>query len=202
MNKNNRITFSQALIALFLMLAIGTVPAHVEGEEISKYSRKEWPHWSDLDRDCQNTRNEVLIRDGENILFKSWKDCRVLSGRWHTPYNGYLYHGLALKLDVDHIVPLKWAHAHGGWKWNKKEKRYFANDMDNLLTTSAKENRSKGAKGPTVWLPSDEDYHCEYIVRWDRVVEKYKLPKLHDSNKVCKSDKLYKETKSRIFKGK
>ena len=48
-----------------------------------KYNRKDYRHWIDEDRDCQNTRNEVLIQESlDPVSFKSSKGCKVLSGRW------------------------------------------------------------------------------------------------------------------------
>ena len=54
-----------------------------------------------------------------------------------------------------------------------KQKRDFANDPDNLLTTSLSANRSKGEKGPDQWLPSINK--CSYAQGWELLIEKYGL---------------------------
>ena len=49
-----------------------------------KYNRKDYRHWIDEDRDCQNTRNEVLIQESlESVTYKSSKGCKVSSGKWY-----------------------------------------------------------------------------------------------------------------------
>jgi hypothetical protein len=37
------------------------------------------------------------------------------------------------------------------------------------------ENQSKSAKGPSEWMPPDVSYHCEYVRKWDFLVNKYEL---------------------------
>ena len=40
-----------------------------------KYNRKEYGRWRDVDRDCQNTRHEVLISSStKTVQFKTRKE--------------------------------------------------------------------------------------------------------------------------------
>jgi hypothetical protein len=137
------------------------------------YNRDDWGGWIDADGDCQDTRAEILIRDSiQPVQLKGGKECSVSSGRWHLAYTGGTLTS-ALQLDIDHIIPLKWAHGHGGDRWPTDQKRAFANDPDNLLTTSSSANRSKGAKGPDHWMPSIDQ--CMYAKRWEALLAKYQL---------------------------
>ena len=137
------------------------------------YSRDDWDHWIDADGDCQDTRGEILIRDSlKPVTYHSNAKCRVTGGLWELPYIGGTVTN-AQQLDIDHIIPLKWAHGHGGDKWSKGKKINFANDPDNLLATSSSANRSKGAKGPDQWMPKVE--RCSYAKRWQRLIDKYGL---------------------------
>ena len=77
------------------------------------YDRSAWRHWIDADRDCQNTRHEVLIEESLTpVTFKTDKGCRVVSGNWLGAYSGEVFTD-ASKLDIDHLVPLKEAHESG-----------------------------------------------------------------------------------------
>lgn len=139
------------------------------------YNRKDWPHWVDYDKDCQNARAEALIdASAEPVKFKRNKGCVVTWGKWFDPFTGKTF-TKASHLDVDHIVPLKEAHISGGDTWSRKQRRTFANDPENLLVVSASENREKGAKDHARWLPDTVGYHCEYVKRWLHVKAKYAL---------------------------
>ena len=50
--------------ALFALMLLATVPANAA----EKYNRDDWPRWIDADRDCQNTRHEILIKPAERQL--------------------------------------------------------------------------------------------------------------------------------------
>ena len=134
------------------------------------YDRDAWGGWIDEDGDCQDTRAETLIRDSKTDV--SFDGCRVVSGLWNLPYWGGTT-TQASQIDIDHIIPLKWAHGHGGDRWSSGRKRAFANDPDNLLATYYSANRSKGAKGPDEWMPAIN--RCRYAQKWQRLIDKYGL---------------------------
>tara|TARA_R110000765_G_scaffold414406_1_gene514906 strand:+ start:229 stop:1002 length:774 start_codon:yes stop_codon:yes gene_type:complete len=139
------------------------------------YERSDWPHWLDTDKDCQNTRHELLIQTStEPVSFKSEKQCNVLLGQWYDPYSGETY-SVSKELDLDHIVPLKFAHGHGGDKWSRQRKALFANDVENLILVQASLNRQKGAKGLDEWLPPNLSYRCEYIRLFNDIINRYEL---------------------------
>jgi len=153
--------------SLKLPLKIVEVISH-----LPSYDRRDWKHWIDEDRDCQNTRHEVLIEESlKAVTFKSGKRCQVATGEWLAPFTGDTVTD-ATKLDVDHMVPLKNAHDSGGWAWDKSRKSAYANEMaysDHLIAVTASANRKKGAKGPEGWKPSNRDYWCDYAVDWVQI---------------------------------
>lgn len=142
---------------------------------VTLYNRGDWPHWLDSDKDCQNTRHEMLIQTSiKAVTFKSDKQCNVLSGEWYDPYSSETF-TQSTDLDLDHIVPLKFAHGHGGNNWSRKQKALFANDSENLILAQASLNRQKGAKGIHDWLPPNHQYRCKYIAHFNSVMGKYDL---------------------------
>jgi hypothetical protein len=151
-----------------------TQEAEQEGRSFSsRYDRDDWNHWIDADGDCQDTRVEILIRDSQQpVQFKSSRECKVTGGLWALPYTGGTVTS-SRQLDIDHIIPLKWAHGHGGDRWTSRQKQAFANDPENLLATYSSANRSKGAKGPDDWMPTVNQ--CQYAKRWEYLLEKYEL---------------------------
>ena len=56
---------------------------------------------------------------------------------------------------------------------DKQKKQDYANDFDHLVATTAKENRTKGDKGPSEWMP--ESSKCEYAKVYTHIVKKYNL---------------------------
>lgn len=139
----------------------------------SKYSRKKFKHWLDEDGDCINTRHEILIKMSLSpVSFKT--DCLVDTGDWLGPYTGWHYYN-ARNLEIDHLVPLKWAWDHGANLWSASKRKAFANDGANLFAVKASVNRQKGAKGPTIWLPPDSQFHCKYVTNFIIIVKIYGL---------------------------
>lgn len=148
------------------------------------YDRKDWPHWIDADRDCQDTRAEVLIATSQApVRYRNEKRCSVIAGRWLDPYSGKTWTA-ASDLDIDHVVPLKWAHTHGGAQWTKTQKRKFANDPTNLIAAEDNLNQAKSDKGPADWMPPNHAYRCEYLERFTAVVAEYQLQLLHSEKRI------------------
>ena len=144
-------------------------------KKVIPYERSEYGRWRDVDRDCQNTRHEVLISSStKTVQFKTKKQCLVVAGKWRGLYTGKIFSN-ARQVDIDHVVPLKEAHISGSSDWSKEKKRQFANDEDNLLAVSKSANRSKGAKDPANWMPKNKAFHCEYIKKWVSIKDKYML---------------------------
>ncbi|GAB4017076.1 MAG: hypothetical protein Fur0010_17380 [Bdellovibrio sp.] len=141
----------------------------------SDYSRKEFKHWIDVDRDCQNTRHELLIeRSLIEVKFKDKKSCQVQFGKWNDFYFDEVMTS-AKDVDIDHIVPLKHAWDSGAKYWNSSKKKIFANDPENLVLTNKKYNRQKGAKTILEWMPIKRERACLYAKKWISVKEKYEL---------------------------
>jgi len=152
-----------------------------------EYNRKNWPHWIDEDNDCQNTRTEILIRDNIGKLkFKRNKRCNVSWGQWLCPYTDNTYFK-ASDIDIDHIVPLKHAYETGGANWDRKKKRKFANDMENLLAVADYINQEKGSKSPVEWLPPNKSYWKKYAEKWLYIKNKYKLYISNEEFKILSS---------------
>ena len=136
----------------------------------TEYNRDDWGNWKDLDGDCQDTRSEVLAIFNQ----EDNNPCTASSGTWLDPYTGTIFTN-ASDIDIDHIVPVSYAHNHGGAGWSEKLKEQFYNDQENLLPVSASANRSKGSKSPDEWMPDNADYACIYVDSFVYIAEKYHL---------------------------
>lgn len=135
------------------------------------YDRRQWGSWKDSDNDCQNTRVEELIDHGKNVILDD-SHCTILSGFWLDHFSDKTFTDSS-ELDIDHIVPLSWAHAHGASGWTSEQKQKFSNDPDNLLPVEDNLNQSKGDSSPLEWLPPNEMFHCEYLQLWQVILLKY-----------------------------
>jgi 5-methylcytosine-specific restriction endonuclease McrA len=150
-------------------------PTCPEETVIPPYDRDEWGRWRDADRDCQDTRAEVLIRDSRvPVTFAEGGECRVVAGDWLDPYTGLVVTDASL-IDVDHVVPLEETHLSGGWAWEREKKRDYANDTTNLVAAGRSANRSKGSRGPKAWLPTFDGTRCGYLDQWVATKTKWSL---------------------------
>ena len=85
---------------------------------LPEYDRGEWKHWVDADRDCQDARQVVLVKEGlEEVSFETGQECSASTGRWYGTFTSP-YTENPRDLDIDLLVPLENARRSGGWMWN------------------------------------------------------------------------------------
>jgi len=154
----------------------------VSGFSESPYDRDLFgQRWLDVDRNGCDTRNDILGRDLADPVFKeNTNDCKVLSGTLTDPYDGEVVEfvsgqNTSVLVQIDHVVPLAWAWRHGAESWTMDRRAEFANDPRNLVASSQETNQSKGASGPSAWLPPVRDLQCGYAEDWVEVLDVYDL---------------------------
>jgi Protein of unknown function (DUF1524) len=145
----------------------------------TKYNRqKHFGSWIDEDKDGQNTRAEVLIDESKiPVKFKTSQNRLVISGLWLCPFTGLTISNASM-LDIDHIVPLKEAWLSGASNWTKTKRVQFANhlsDPNHLIAVYKKANRSKGARDPAHWLPTNTNFIVEYLQIWVKIKNDWSL---------------------------
>lgn len=121
----------------------------------SNYDRSEWVVKSKWTK----ARAKVLLRD-------------AVGDHWVCKYSGKTFNE-SRGLDIDHIIPIKYAFDNGGDTFSIAKKKQFATDDSNLVAVSAHENRSKGDAGLSGYMPIVNT--CFYVRRWKYVSTKYKL---------------------------
>ena len=144
----------------------------VSSEATSGYSRALFSHWSDLDADGCDTREEVLIQERVSGQVSG---CKVVNGKWVSQFDGVSTTN-ATNFDIDHFVPLKEAWDSGAWRWDRGTRQRYANDLGyalSLIAVSASSNRSKGARDPAQWLPNQN--RCRYAKSWIGVKFRWRL---------------------------
>ncbi|WP_419924783.1 GmrSD restriction endonuclease domain-containing protein [Candidatus Poriferisocius sp.] len=149
--------------------------ATIADEVAAGYSRDDWNHWIDQDGDGLDTRQEVLA--AESLQTPEISENRVRDGQWASFYDGRQTSS-ASDFDVDHVVPLNEAHQSGGWAWDALTRQLYANDLtfpDHLIAVSASSNRSKGARDPAEWLPSNPEALCTYLAWWTAIKVRWEL---------------------------
>ena len=142
------------------------------------YTRSQFPHWSDPDRNGCDARNDTLKRDLTNITYKvGTRDCKVIAGQLLDPFSGevLIFSSEKSTVDIDHVVALSNAWQTGAAYFDKTKRSQIANDPLNLLAVDAKLNRQKGDADAATWLPPAKSYRCEYVARQIAVKIKYSL---------------------------
>lgn len=87
-------------------------------------------------------------------------------------------------LDFDHLVPIFYCDKFSDLSWSKEQKNKFAQDENVGVSVLNKENRSKGAKGPSEWLPKANQ--GDYCYSWLLIAHEYGLALRQQDIDTCK----------------
>ena len=135
--------------------------------------------WLDVDDNGCDTRNDMLIRDLEQIVTSD--GCTVTRGVLDPdPYTATtieFVRGVATSSDVqiDHVVALSDAWQKGAQQLDANTRVLFANDPLNLLAVDGPTNQSKGDSDAATWLPPNTGFRCQYVATQIAVKAKYHL---------------------------
>jgi hypothetical protein len=149
----------------------------VENEYKSGYRRSLFVHWSDLDGNGCDTREEVLKRDSISKPQVDPYRCYVVAGDWYSKYDGKTLSDRS-DVDIDHVVALKEAWESGAWAWSMSQRQAFANDLTDrrtLIAVTDRVNASKSDKDPSNWMPPLKSYWCTYLGDWISVKARWGL---------------------------
>jgi hypothetical protein len=149
----------------------------VENEYKTGYKRSLFVHWSDLDGNGCDTREEVLKRDSISKPQVDPYRCFVVAGDWFSKYDGKNLSDRS-DVDIDHVVALKEAWDSGAWGWSMSQRQAFANDLTDrrtLIAVTDRVNASKSDKDPSNWMPPLRSYWCAYLGDWISVKARWGL---------------------------
>lgn len=153
------------------------------------------------------TRIEVLKDQSENFTVNDKN--KITGGTWYIPYTGetVTYQSkeeVSKNIQIDHIVPVAYAHRHGASSWDEDKREEFYNDygqssiwsngdnsddyenVGNLIVSDSRSNIQKSDSGPSEWLPSNKDYILEYCERWVKICNAYDISITQDDYNTIK----------------
>ncbi|ORV23249.1 hypothetical protein AWB99_24550 [Mycolicibacterium confluentis] len=142
------------------------------------------PAWSDdvgveFGRNGCNTRDDILRRDLTDLVVRP-NTCFADRGVLRDPYTATAISFVrgpttSKSVEIDHVVSLSDAWYKGARNWDAQRRLEFANDPRNLLAVSPKANFDKAFRDAAGWLPSNEGFRCEFVVRQIDVKTSYGL---------------------------
>ena len=146
------------------------------------YTRDQFgPAWADVDRNGCDTRNDMLKRDLNNIVFRAkTQNCVVESGTLQDRYSGETINFIrgnvtSMEVQIDHVVALSNAWQTGAFKLTLAQRTALANDPMNLFAVKGRLNSQKGDGDAATWLPPVKSFRCTYIAQQIAVKAKYSL---------------------------
>lgn len=155
-------------------------PKNDESEPV--YDRNEWTssyQWYKCNEPNHdhNSNDYNGDDDGEYRSIRAYSYYESVWYDWETeryldPYTNEWIENVK-ETDYDHIIPLAYANAHGAAQWGEEKKKAYADDPSVGVCCNSSDNRAKGAKGPSEWLP--EENVEMYCYTWLVIAEEYNL---------------------------
>lgn len=148
----------------------------VEDEHTDGYRRGRFGFYKDPDRDNCDTREEVVIAEATDLVMHT-PTCTIQSGTWLSLFDGQTVNRPD-RLKTTHLVSLEETWESGAWMWDDRTRNAYLNDLEHaetLLAVSIVSADERDGKDPGSWLPSNEDYRCDYLKTWVYLKTLYKL---------------------------
>ncbi|MGR6998849.1 GmrSD restriction endonuclease domain-containing protein [Yinghuangia aomiensis] len=141
---------------------------HAEGSR-DGYSRTQFKHWIDADRDGCDTRAEILLAEA-TLQPEVTGRCTITAktGQWWSWYDETTQTD-KFDVDIDHMVPLGEAWDSGAAGWTAAERQAYANDLGDERSLAAvhdSTNQSKADRDPAEWMPPATSATCRYLTDW------------------------------------
>jgi len=121
----------------------------------------------------------VMKRDLVDVTFTTGSTCVVNGGALFDRYTGtWLWYAKREAVHVvtfDYIVSLADAWASGASTWSSTQRAEFANDPEELLTTSTAAVAAKAGRTSDGWLPANPAERCSYVAQQIAIKSAYLL---------------------------
>jgi hypothetical protein len=169
-----------------VLAGIPEIPARIRGHDYRRDAFGE--PWTDDTtapgghNGC-DTRNDILGRDLTDKTYVAISRCptAVATGLLRDPYTNGTVPFLrgsqtGASVQIDHLVPLALAWDLGARNWTDDMRVRFANDPANLLAVDGPTNQDKRDKEPSLWMPPNTAFHCQYAMQYIEVLRGYRLP--------------------------
>ena len=168
--------------------SVSELISQIEVKEASgdNYDRDDYT--SETQRYTFNGKKYTSIRS-----FAFYASSNYSNSIYISPYDGKTYK--IRQMDYDHLIPLCYANKHGASKWTNEQKKAYADNPNVGIDVSLHDNRIKGDKGPSEWLPKENIE--SYCYSWLVLAKKYNLSIAPEDMKVIK-EKLNNVTISQL----
>jgi hypothetical protein len=157
-----------------ILLAVHVLVFGAVAVQAADCDRESFKAWKQINK--QDTRARILIDRAINSVVLNQEGNRVLFGTWYDHFSGMvLSKADAQRVQIDHVIPVCWAWAHGADTWTEEMKKAFYNDERFLQILESGTNSRKSDHGPDRFLPVNQVFACEYIRTFNFGVREYNL---------------------------